>query len=83
MTSILATPLADAPRVVTSSAVLPIQAVYIGLLLGLCLLIGDVLSRKEVRMGDVIVIGPFFLILGACTPIGQGIANFLGRITIG
>ena len=74
---------ADAPRVVTTSPGLGITAVAFVLAVTLALVVGDVLGRKSVTMLDVIVIAPFFLIVGACTPIGQALASALGTIHVG
>lgn len=78
------TPLgADAPRVVTSSPGLGLTAVVLALLITFALAVGDVVARRHVTLLDVLVIGPFFLVIGACTPIGQGIASLLGTIHMG
>lgn len=84
MTSIVAMTLnADPPRVVTNSPGLGLTAVAIALLITLALVTGDVLGRRSVTMLDVLVIAPFFLVVGACTPIGQGIAHVLGTVHVG
>jgi hypothetical protein len=74
---------ADVPRVLTDSPGLGLTAVAIALVVTVALMVGDVLGRRSVTVLDVIVIAPFFLVVGACTPIGQGIASVLGTIHVG
>ena len=74
---------ASSPRVVTTSPGLGITAVVFTLAVTLALVVGDVLGRKAVTLLDVAVIAPFFLVIGACTPIGQAIASALGTVHIG
>ena len=75
--------LLQVPRILTDSVALGWTAVVVALVVTAALMIGDVLGRKSVTVLDVIVIAPFFLIVGACTPVGQGIARLVGTIHLG
>lgn len=66
----------------TTSPHLNLTAVALVLLVTLALALGDVVGRKAVTMLDVLMIAPVFIVIGACTPLGQAVASALGTIRV-